>query len=182
MWHYSVNSNKVDFYKCDKPQSKRIATEVVVPLPPELFRTIYAPTRSQFSVHSQFLESQENHKATATARRWSWQAKGLVGQHRFVVVLSVWLDNMSKQVDISTGEPFVNHGFLRWQQGRMEWKQPKSDGSGKKPTVAAKDLDIDAIVEHVFSQPGKTNLPESVPLGQMIDILIDFWEADGLYD
>jgi hypothetical protein len=87
---------------------------------------------------------------------------------------------MSKQVDISTGEPFVNHGFLRWQQGRMEWKQPKSDG--KKPAMAAKDLDIDAIVEHVFSQPGKTDLPESVPLGQMIDILIDFWEADGLYD
>jgi hypothetical protein len=25
-------------------------------------------------------------------------------------------------------------------------------------------------------------LKSPVPLGQMIDILIDFWEADGLYD
>jgi len=34
----------------------------------------------------------------------------------------------------------------------------------------------------VFSQPLSGQLPQPVPLGQMIDILIDFWEADGLYD
>ena len=34
---------------------------------------------------------------------------------------------------------------------------------------------------HIYS--GATGvLPEPLPLGQLIDILIDFWEADGMYD
>ena len=48
--------------------------------------------------------------------------------------------------------------------------------------VIVDDPDVDAVIEHVFSQPLSGQLPQPVPLGQMIDILIDFWEADGLYD
>lgn len=46
----------------------------------------------------------------------------------------------------------------------------------------AKSLDVEDIIERIFS-PGDTGqLSEPVPLGQMIDILIDVWESDGLYD
>lgn len=92
---------------------------------------------------------------------------------------------MSKQEDIGSGLLFVNHGLARWHQIRAEWKRPNPEKgvSRMKCGVTAKDLDIDTVVEHIFSQVGKgPELPESVPLSQMIDILIDFWEADGLYD
>lgn len=46
----------------------------------------------------------------------------------------------------------------------------------------AKTIDVEDVIERVFSQSGDGRLPEPIPLGQMIDILIDFWDADGLYD
>jgi len=45
-----------------------------------------------------------------------------------------------------------------------------------------KSVDIDNIIERVFTANGGGTLPEPIPLSQMVDILIDFWEADGLYD
>jgi hypothetical protein len=46
----------------------------------------------------------------------------------------------------------------------------------------AKTIDPDEIIDRIFSSTGNGALPEPVPLPQMIDILIDFWEVDGLYD
>ena len=48
--------------------------------------------------------------------------------------------------------------------------------------IRAKNVDVDEVIERVFSNTGGGYLPEPLPLGQMIDILIDFWEADGLFD
>jgi hypothetical protein len=46
----------------------------------------------------------------------------------------------------------------------------------------AKYVDVDDVIERIFSHNGDGTLAEAVPLGQMVDILIDTWEADGLYD
>lgn len=43
-------------------------------------------------------------------------------------------------------------------------------------------MDVGAVVAQIYSQGATGILPEPLPLGQMIDILIDFWEADGMYD
>jgi len=89
----------------------------------------------------------------------------------------------ASNIDTSTGKPFENVGLERWQRTRAEWKRTESGGKATRTSeVRAKSLDIDAVIEHVFSQPLKGKLPQNVPLGQMIDILIDFWEADGLFD
>jgi hypothetical protein len=48
--------------------------------------------------------------------------------------------------------------------------------------VRAKNVDVDDVIERIYSQTGNGALREPLPLGQMIDLLIDFWEADGLYD
>ncbi len=48
--------------------------------------------------------------------------------------------------------------------------------------MRAKNVNVDEVIECVFSSNGGGKLPEPLPLGQMIDILIDFWEADGLFD
>ena len=86
-------------------------------------------------------------------------------------------------MDSSTGKPFHNPGFERWTKMRAEWRKPApGTKAGSRGEVNNRNLDVDAVIEHVFSQPLSGQLPQAVPLGQMIDILIDFWEADGLYD
>jgi len=47
--------------------------------------------------------------------------------------------------------------------------------------VHAKNIDVEEYMERVFSLTVGGTLPEPIPLGQMIDILIDSWEADGLF-
>jgi hypothetical protein len=46
---------------------------------------------------------------------------------------------------------------------------------------------VDEIIEIVFAMPRQTaseadppKFPRSVPLPQMVDILVDLWEAEGL--
>lgn len=82
---------------------------------------------------------------------------------------------------------FINHGLDNWSETRREWMREKltnsGSGSSKRTEVCAKNVDNDEIIENIFAQQGSAgDLPIPVPLGQMIDILIDFWEADGLYD
>ena len=77
---------------------------------------------------------------------------------------------------------FVNLGMENWQRIRRNWLQVTSDAKRHKGEVKAKSIDAEDVIERVFSQSGNGVLREPVPLGQMIDILIDFWEADGLYD
>lgn len=92
----------------------------------------------------------------------------------------------SKLTDASKPE-FVNHGLQKFEEIRMKWLEEKPSKAGttkaeKRGEVTAKTIDTEEVIERIFSQSGNGTLPTAVPLGQMIDILIDFWEADGLYD
>lgn len=75
---------------------------------------------------------------------------------------------------------FVNHGLNNWEKIRANWRS--TDKVTKKPDVGAKNVDVDEVIQRVYSSQGGGLLPEPIPLSQMIDILIDFWEADGLFD
>ena len=48
--------------------------------------------------------------------------------------------------------------------------------------IRVKSIDPEEVIERIFSPTGSGILPESIPLPQVVDILIDFWEADGLFD
>ena len=76
-------------------------------------------------------------------------------------------------------QAFKNEGLIKWEKDRMAWRGQKKQRTGPPPIT---NIDIDLVVEHIFSQPGKTRLPTNIPLPVMIDILVDFWETDGLYD
>lgn len=44
-------------------------------------------------------------------------------------------------------------------------------------------MDVDEVIDDLFSGRGSPgNLPQAVPLPQMIDLLVDLWEAEGLFD
>ena len=95
------------------------------------------------------------------------------------------------------GSVFVNQGLLNFERKRAAWLASNSSSGGgggggrgaQAATVAvtgtevrAKNVDVEDVVDKIFSQTGNGQLPQPIPLGQMIDILIEFWEADGLYD
>ncbi|TFJ88545.1 hypothetical protein NSK_000119 [Nannochloropsis salina CCMP1776] len=90
-------------------------------------------------------------------------------------------------------EEYVNSGLKLWSERRREWqsKNNQSEGGGTRsePPPArsqlpkrARSVDVDHVIESIFSTTGDARLPQPVPLSQMIDLLVDFWEADGLYD
>jgi Protein of unknown function (DUF4050) len=81
---------------------------------------------------------------------------------------------------------YVNIGLQRWEKMRAEWtgSRPGEEGTRapRRGEVRAKTIDVEDVIERIFSQSGKGQLPEPIPLGQMIDILVDFWESEGLFD
>lgn len=77
----------------------------------------------------------------------------------------------------------TNEGLLEWDAIREKWREVDPEKCVKrKGEVRAKSIDVDDVIERIYSQTGNGALREPLPLGQMIDLLIDFWEADGLYD
>jgi hypothetical protein len=78
-------------------------------------------------------------------------------------------------------------GLRRWEAARAIWLKDASESSDASTIKAAKPLDVDEIIDLIFSQRWRThqesdkaNFPEPVPLPQMVDILVDLWEAEGL--
>lgn len=74
-----------------------------------------------------------------------------------------------------------SYGLDRWQQIRKQWLTPTHQVK-KETEVIAKNIDTEDVIARIFSQSGNGALAEPIPLAQMIDLLIDFWEADGLFD
>mmetsp|Transcript_16608 Transcript_16608/g.23407 ORF Transcript_16608/g.23407 Transcript_16608/m.23407 type:complete len:117 (-) Transcript_16608:56-406(-) len=81
------------------------------------------------------------------------------------------------------GDDFINQGLQRWEEAREQWK--KTDTSDSTPRGAV-PVDVDEIIDLIFSQrwrnpdDNKGSFPQPVPLPQMVDILVDLWEAEGL--
>ena len=90
---------------------------------------------------------------------------------------------------------FVNHGLVTWEKSRRQWlnhKDESGDGTSiqlRNPNIEhAVPVNVDEIIDVVFASPrqlrangGKgRNFPQPVTLPQMVDILQDLWEAEGL--
>lgn len=89
---------------------------------------------------------------------------------------------------------FVNHGLRNWEETRASWLNYSTnsndnssvDSNTDSTLRAAIPVDVDDIIDLVFSQrwrsqePSQSMFPQPVPLPQMVDILVDLWEAEGL--
>lgn len=79
----------------------------------------------------------------------------------------------------STPNEFVNQGLLLWNQTRQQWARNKKHHSRSQQPQGPKlswNATYDSLLgsNKPFSQP--------VPLGEMVDLLVDAWEQEGLYD
>jgi hypothetical protein len=73
----------------------------------------------------------------------------------------------------------------RWDEIRKHWLQAKHEnGLNESSEIKGKKVntDEDEVIEIIFSQTGNGMLKQPVPLAQMIEMLVDFWEEDGLYE
>jgi hypothetical protein len=84
---------------------------------------------------------------------------------------------------------FVNEGLIRWEAARHGWLGARSSDDGSAAKATAVPLDVDKIIDVLFHASSRearaSNLPpekfpRQVPLPQMVDILADLWEAEGL--
>lgn len=77
---------------------------------------------------------------------------------------------------------FVNRGLEQWEKAREKWLERAND----KEEMHAIAVDVDEIIEVIFANPREYRsnsgrpFPHNVPLPQMVDILQDLWEAEGL--
>ncbi|KAM7508190.1 hypothetical protein LguiA_018643 [Lonicera macranthoides] len=73
---------------------------------------------------------------------------------------------------------FVNLGFHRWNQGRLQWVESKK--SEKQGKVQEPVLSWNATYECLLGT--NKRFPQPIPLSEMVDFLVDIWEQEGLYD
>jgi hypothetical protein len=78
-------------------------------------------------------------------------------------------------------------GLQQWEEARAQWLSSKSDTDST--ARAAVPIEVDEIIDVIFSprwrNPGEEagpprRFPTNVPLPQMVDVLVDLWEAEGL--
>lgn len=73
---------------------------------------------------------------------------------------------------------FVNQGYFNWLQQRKEWTKPTEP---RRVRVRAVTLDVERVVRATRGNRRTLDLGKAVPLVQMVDILNDVWEYDGLF-
>jgi hypothetical protein len=114
-------------------------------------------------------------------------------------------DESGKEQDKKDKAVYVNVGLVHWEKQRLAWLAmnrhtgsskyeadtstagaDRKDNSSPSPFQAI-PVDVDEIIDVIFQSPkqwreegGPRRFPCAVPLPQMVDILQDLWEAEGL--
>ncbi|KAG9150951.1 hypothetical protein Leryth_003066 [Lithospermum erythrorhizon] len=97
------------------------------------------------------------------------------------------IQSLSKLMEVSdshgTGSSnntseFINHGLILWNQTRQQWVgsgKPKKHTGLREPRISWRAT-YDSLLgtNKTFRKP--------IPLGEMIDFLVDVWEQEGMYD
>jgi len=90
-----------------------------------------------------------------------------------------------QDVEGSSGTPFRNVGLERWTEARGRWTaRPSGAGQGKGSTIGSAEkrkvvMHPDELFDELTS-PRYENFSERIPLGELVGVLIEVWEANGL--
>lgn len=68
-------------------------------------------------------------------------------------------------------------GYRKWCTIRQEWLKQTGPNQKKKPIP----VDVDSVVD-LLSDINGPAFETPVPLNEMVNILLEMWEADGLFD
>ncbi|XP_019159740.1 PREDICTED: uncharacterized protein LOC109156360 [Ipomoea nil] len=95
---------------------------------------------------------------------------------------SITIPNLSLTQYSGTGntithEEFVNQGYLWWKQNRLQWRGSKKTENRRLVWKSILDWDASYECTAETSKP----FPCPIPLSEMVDLLVDTWEEDGLY-
>jgi hypothetical protein len=71
--------------------------------------------------------------------------------------------------------PFVNLGLQRWERLRKDWLRPSS--SSRRRRTAPVEVDIDQVIDRIFSPDSDGQLPHPIPLIQLVNLISDLWEG-----
>ncbi|KAK9127524.1 hypothetical protein Syun_016321 [Stephania yunnanensis] len=73
---------------------------------------------------------------------------------------------------------FVNHAEITWHKQRREWT---GDINQRAPKVAKDPVISWSMTYEDLLMTGEP-FPQSIPLSEMVDFLVDIWNDEGLYD
>ena len=74
-------------------------------------------------------------------------------------------------------------GASMWAAIRSDWcAQGEWEQQIHAPASRAKEIDTEGVMEALFDPESDGRLEEPVPLAQLVDVLVDVWEAEGLFD
>ncbi|KAL9440418.1 hypothetical protein AB3S75_019140 [Citrus x aurantiifolia] len=80
----------------------------------------------------------------------------------------------------SSNSDFVNHGLILWNQVRMQWIGSSKSENRTQQIWESKSSSWPATYESLLGT--KNPFPRPIPLSEMVDLLVDVWEHEGLYD
>eukprot|EP01027_Heterolobosea_sp_BB2_P014938 GEZU01021417.1.p1 GENE.GEZU01021417.1~~GEZU01021417.1.p1 ORF type:complete len:122 (+),score=20.98 GEZU01021417.1:165-530(+) len=89
-----------------------------------------------------------------------------VGYERWVAIRKAWQHGVEKTTSSTSSESS---------------SEASSSASTSSPTKKQVEIDVDTVIDCLV-HPNKPNFPQPVPLVDMVDILNELWEVEGLYD
>ncbi|XP_003563658.1 uncharacterized protein LOC100839071 isoform X2 [Brachypodium distachyon] len=103
-----------------------------------------------------------------------------VQSQRSISSMSPALQSSDQHGDGSSSNPneFVNQGLMQWNQTRQQWLgNKKFNFRPEKPREPK--LSLNATYESLLGSNKSFSQP--IPLAEMVDLLVDVWEQEGLY-
>ncbi|KAH0654965.1 hypothetical protein KY285_029847 [Solanum tuberosum] len=104
-----------------------------------------------------------------------------VQSHRSMSSISISNQSLSQQSgtgNASNNIEFINHGYLLWNQTRLQWLASKNPENRR--VVEEPMLNWNVSYDSLFGT--NKRFPQPIPLSDMVDFLADIWEHEGLYD
>ncbi|KAK6783853.1 hypothetical protein RDI58_017307 [Solanum bulbocastanum] len=104
-----------------------------------------------------------------------------VQSHRSMSSISISNQSLSQQSgtgNASNNNEFVNHGYLLWNQTRLQWLASKNPENRR--VVEEPMLNWNVSYDSLFGT--NKRFPQPIPLSDMVNFLADIWEHEGLYD
>ncbi|XP_021304838.1 uncharacterized protein LOC110430931 isoform X2 [Sorghum bicolor] len=124
-------------------------------------------------------------KASLSEDFWSTSAREMensgIQSQRSISSISTVAQSSDQHAAGSSSNPneFVNQGLMLWNQTRQQWVGSKKRHSRSQQPREPK-LSWNTTYETLIG----SNKPfaQSIPLGEMVDLLVDAWDQEGLYD